>query len=464
MVARAEAIWRLEYAENLLFAIAMCDRIAQGGTSDNEHFHAISIHLWLILAETEKQIRHLKRRNKKRSRRWRRSAVARRASAHVRKAHLNAWAKRGELMEERKEIIKQCGDALAWSLGLGDPRFMIPLYKPATHQLPDDHSVDGVLRMLEAGAGSSEYLVVPTDLTRCCGIGDFLIRGAHWPCPSAFEAKVKRQADGTLLSMLHGWNAAFQVYPEELERFKAAFGLTMPKAVSFDERGERQKKEVNRSTRDETQAFVDLAQHADPSIKRNWRNLEGVLERAVMGQIACDIAEPGLAYAAAPLKALNANGNVWEPIIKSFSRIGVDVLDGDWGFTNSLAFITDPELSPLVLPIPLWKISSRLKAVLMAQQVVLVTASRNGIWEAAFRNARVEMVEQEEGTWRMSAAGRDQMFDQFDVWRLKFGLWYAGVSPQHTAAIAAAQLYMPGFVQVDRYGRPDDEPRAEHTN
>jgi hypothetical protein len=454
MAARAEASWMVEYAENLLLGVALCDRLAQPNGMSSEQFHAMSVDLWLILTETEKRILQLRQRNKRRNRKWRRSAIARAASAELRQSHKTAWVKRAELLEERKGLIKQVGDALAWTLALGDPRFIIPLYKPSTHNLPVDHSVDGILRMLEAGAGTSDYLVVPTDLTRCCGIGDFLIRGSRWPCPTPFEAKVKRQSDGTLLSMLHGWNPAFQVDPDEMERFKASFGLTTPERVSFDERGERQKMEVNHSTRDATQSFVDLAKHADPSIKRNWSNLEGVLERAAKGQIACDLVEPGVAYAAAPLRALNPNGNVWDPVIAAFSRIGVDVSGGEWETANSVRFMTDPELSPLVLPIALWKIPSRLKAILMTQQVVLVTATRKGIWQAAFRAVRVGLEEQEDGAWKMSAGGRDQLFDCLDVRRLKHGLWYAGVSPRHTATVVSTQLYMPGVVYVDRYGRP----------
>jgi hypothetical protein len=459
MAKRTEELWR-EYAENLLLGIALCDRLNGLGSTSSEQFHALSVHLWLILAETEQRIVHLRQRHKRRKRKWRQSSAARRASAEVRQAHLNAWVRRVVVLEERQGIVKQVGDAFAWTLALGDPRFTIPLYKPATHHLPKDHSVDGVLRMLEAGAGTADYLMVPTDLTRCCGIGDFLIRGSNWPYASPFEAKVKREPDGMLLCMLHGWNPVFQLRPEELERFQAAFGFTMPAdRVSFDERGERQKVEVNRSTSEAKDSLVSLSNHADPSLKRNWKNLEGVLERAVQGHVACDLVEPGLIYAAAPIRALSNPDNVWEPILKAFKKLGVNVLDGDWDLTNSFAFISDEELSPLVSPIPIWKISSRLKSVLMAGHVVLVIASRKNLWEAAFRAVQVEMVEEDSGVWKMSAAGRDQIFDHYDVIRLKFGLWYAGVSPQHTARIVAMQLYRPGSVHVDRYGTPDSPPK-----
>ena len=453
MTARAKELRIVEYAENLLLGFSFCERLSRRDLMDSQEFHSISVELWLALADTEKRMAHLRKRSKRRKRRWRQSSAVRRASSELRQAHLNEWGLRGLVLEERHAIIKQIGDALAWSLALGDPRFTIPLYKPATHQLPKDHSVDGVFRVLETAAGTSDYLVVPTDITRCCGTGDFLIRGARWPYPSPFEAKVKRQPDGTLLCMLHGWNPVFQVRPEELERFKEAFGLTMPEErVSFDERGERQKVEVHRSTSDAKDSLVSLTQHADPSLKRNWSNLEAVIERAVGGKVACDLAEPGLAYAAAPIRALGDLDNVWAPIIAAFRRIGVDALEGDWKFTKSLEAVLDEELSPVVLPIPLWKISSRLKSVLMAGQVILVTASRTNLWTSAFRAERVELTEEEDGTWRLSAAGRSQVFDAYDVIRLKYALWYAGVSPRHTARTVSAQLYMPGFVYVDRYG------------
>lgn len=455
MAARTKALWTVEWAENVLFGIDLCDILSKPDSMDQQRFHAISVQLWLALADTARRKRLLRERSKRRKRRWRQSPIARRASAVLRKQHLTLWANRAELLEERAGIIKQVGDALVWSLAWGDPRFVMPLYKRVTHELPTDHSVDGVLRMLETAAGTSEYAVVPTDLTRCCGTGDFLIRGATWPYPSPFEAKIKRQPDGTLLCMLHGWHPIFQVRPEELEKFKAAFGLTVPtERVAFDERGERQKVEVRQSTSDAKDSLVSLGTHADPSVARNWGSLEGVIERAAKGQTACDVVEPGLAYAAAPIRALGNPEDIWAPIVTAFKQVGIDVLDGDWDLANSLQFIMDGELSPVVTPIPMWKIPPRLKSVLMAGQVVLVTASRKGLWKAAFRAQGVELGE-EGGIWKMSAADREQIFDEPDVIRLKFGLRYAGISPRHTAKIVAAQLQMPGLVHVDRYGTPD---------
>jgi len=431
-------------------------RVAQSWGNDIFDLHGTQVLLWLDLADCETRLRRLKHRRKRRNRLWK--TIRRAVPGETRKAHLDALQWQQEVLQDRISIIKQIGDAFVWNLAIGDPRFVQSLFRKSTHQLPSYPAIDAYFRILEAAEQSSRYQAVLTDLTRCCGVGDVLIRGATWPHPTPFEVKVRTQPDGSLLTALYGNSITFQLDPEDFKHFTEAFGMRAPEPVSFDDRGERQKGEVDAETSRTFKQFRSAVRHAAPVVRRNWRSLEGVIERAAAGICSCDLAETGLAYVTVPFRRIDP-ARIREMIWEVLRHADVDAGEEDWDLWSSYELLYEEALSAKALPYLLWRVNARCRALLMTGDVLLVSVARKRIWREAFQRAGIGW-EEVDDIWRLTGFGNELTFDAADVERLRTGLAYSGISPKAVAEHAAMNLRNPDGFTVQRYRRSADEPMA----
>ncbi|HEX6751487.1 MAG TPA: hypothetical protein VF092_29615 [Longimicrobium sp.] len=448
MAAGISRVNGLMRAENMLLAA----QVAHLFGTQELRFGALQMDLWHAVSFAEHRLSTLRRRRTPRNRTWKR----RRCGRELRPAHLRALEYQERLLKERISIAKQIGDALAWSLARNDPRYIKLHHRRRSHTLPSGSAVDSYFHILEAAEKSSEYAAVLTDLTRCWGVGDVLILGSRWPVPSSFEAKARRESNGSLSVFLHGHSAAFQVYPDEMERFARVFGAKVPSAT-FDDRGTRQTKEVDAETKRSFDALTSTFRYATPVLRGNWRSVQGVLSRALSGQKACDLAEPGVAYVAAPLISLDPSTpreSIWELV----RRAEIDANPNEWGMWSSVELAYRDELSAVVTPVLAWNLPAAHRAALLFGDIVFVTVARLTVWREAFRRAGVTVDRTEEDGWMLTGFGQEMVFDAFDVERLVAGMMYSATSPQRAAEFVAIQLRHPDQIVVQRYRRSADEP------
>lgn len=193
-----------------------------------------------------------------------------------------------------------------------------------------------------------------------------------------------------------------------------------------------------------------------PVLRRNWRSIEGIIERALAGTFGYDQPEPGIAYLAFRSDVIQPD-QFYDSIWSALERQEIVHDRNDWlmGWSNEM--LMDAELSSLSLPYLLWKVPPLHRAALMNGDVHLVTAFRRDVWGAAFRREGI-VWEAVDGAWKLAAHGHELAFDPLDVQRLVIGVAFGGVSPREAAEHAALKLRDPNRVNVQRYRQSNDEP------
>jgi len=405
--------------------------------------------LWYQLAETEHHIRALKRREKRRKRRWNRFPKPDREAAEARDQHLQYMEKRRLVLEERRRILRELGDACAWTVLRADSRNIRPLYSGSrTHQTPDGIGAIGPLSVMREANASGKFLALNADLTRYLGIGDLVIVPAEilWVRPMVFEVKTRREGDDVAIWLI-GFRPALPTEEEILAEFSRTTGFEVYPPFPLREREARQAQEIQDGSAHALDLWHRIASVLPTSGEIHWRVMEQVLTRARQDGFAFDAIEEGIFYAA----VRNAPGDDSEWLTsKCLRRItGAGIALTNFHMFSSLELHFSGELSSVVLPIPLWNLPRELRVSLLNEEIYLHSIIHRSVWQRAFQQHRIGWLE-EKGWWRLSRGKRHMALDPMETVKLRINVAFSALSPGVIAQNIAQALNKPEAADESR--------------
>ena len=115
----------------------------------------------------EDRLALLKKRRGTRSRRQKRRFGSRAEVMKLRAGHDESLRDIDQILQRRREILLDLGDAAAWIVLGGQPRRIYSFYQSAkSYGLPREEGLAGPVVIAERAHGTGEFLVIENDLTR----------------------------------------------------------------------------------------------------------------------------------------------------------------------------------------------------------------------------------------------------------------------------------------------------------
>lgn len=397
--------------------------------------------LWAYVADTERELQKLGRRDKRRREWWARTPRLGREAAERRRLHLEQMGRRRAVLEERRQILRCIGDACAWIVLRADPSTIHPLYaRDRTHFLAvDDLGVIGPRSVMQQAHASGDFLVLNTDLTRCLGVGDLVVVPADggWLRPLVFEVKTRMEGEDHFATWLIGARPVLPQEVETLARFSGATGFEVHDPFSLRDREKRQTDEIQEGTRRILRHWMRIENVLDTSCEDHWAKVESVLSGARRAGAACEIAEDGVAYAA----IRNAPGDdaaaLMDRMLREVRNAGVRI--PDYHTFTSVQLRSEDALSAMVLPFLLWKLPPEHRAALLNSELEFFSFVSKDVWRKSFERHGLEWLK-EHDWWRLSRAGRHMTFDPIRVARIRSDAAAAAFSPDAFARAIARAL------------------------
>jgi hypothetical protein len=396
--------------------------------------------LWRDIAETESELRKLRNREKRRKARWAQMAKPGQQGAELRRHHLEQLERRRVILEERRRILRNIGDACAWIVLRADASSIHALHaRGRTHFLADGLGMLGPLSVMRQAHSSGKFLVVNTDLTRCLGVGDLVAvptEGA-WLRPLVFEVKTRLEGEHDFAIWLIGARPMFPDESEVLARFSQATGFGIHDPRPLNEREARQTDEIREGAARILERWLPVTSVLNASCKEHWPVVESVLTRAQQSGTAYETAEDGIVYAA----IRNAPGDIDAVLMNRMRRdvATAGVRPPDYEAFSSLEVRYEDSLSSMVLPFLLWKLPRTHRVALLNSELEFFCFVRTSVWQEAFKRHELEWL-QEHGWWRLSKAGRHMAFDRIRVTKFMFDVAFSAFSPDALARAIAHAL------------------------
>lgn len=395
------------------------------------------------LLEVEARMRVLKARRKRRQEFFDRR-FAQTDSLRRKRGAYNALSRaRDELLNRRRNLLRQLGDAGAWLALRSDPRVILPLHSTIrTHGLSSGIGLLGPVQIALSAHDSERFLVVENDLTRCLGIGDLTVVHAHgrWLRPLSIEVKTKgelqegAEAEINLITSVSNHPADAGLFQEFVE----VLGLEERADAQASKAGERQGQEIL----DRTDILVRVTrriQDVMPVPKATlWPAMNNVLAKAQQQGFSFDIVENGVAYIGVRTRQGDDVEQAMHRIIRRLRDFGFGV-DQQFAVTTSEDLRTYSFLSAVVPPIAVWPISKPTRVDLLTGAIFFGCIYNPAVWENAFRQHDIAWREDDHG-WTLSAGGDRVHLDMIEVRKLTAGVALSGFSPREIAAVVAKML------------------------
>lgn len=398
--------------------------------------------LYRIIADTEEQIRGLMRRERRRRKRWARLPKPDRDSAACRDSHLEQLERRRDVLDERRRLLRQIGDACAWIVLGGEPREIRPLYSASRSQhLPGDEGALGPLSVMQLAHGSGKFRVILADLTRCVGVGDLVAVSteAPAPCPLVFEVKTRKHDSSSVAIWLMGRAPKSESERAQLREFARVTGCSFESPPHLRDRERRQVAEIHASGALAAQLWGHVGNLIPESGEVNWSRTEDLLNRAWDDGFAFDFVEDGLIHAGVRNAPGDDYGELLARLFATMHRSGAVRSPGDWSIMPTAELIANDAFSTVVLPIALWQLPRVQRTALLNSELDLISLQHREVWANAFRAEGLDWVE-EVGWWKLEFRGKRVIFDALEVTRLKAGAAFSSINPRTLARIAAAQM------------------------
>lgn len=428
--------------ENQKIALAGCHLLAD--IRHSTAFHEITEledFLRFGLLDTESCLGTLRKRVHSRSRHVKRRVGRRPELGKMVQKHAAFLRRRLEILSDRREILLQLGDGLAWQVLHRDIRRILPLYVRRTHELPATIGLLGPLQLKRELQKTGHLLALENDLTRCCGQGDLTVVRLDRPDATPLLIEVKTHAgeglkEGASLELLV--ITAHTNLPVDQETYQivadAIGGVPNIDQMKTSPRTERQAEEILASTEVLARVTRTGAHRLNRRAKHHWRTMTEVLRKADAFGSAYDVPEAGLAYFAVSLRGIQQN---LEGIRSSRNRFMESL--GDWGSLRGASTVdikSLPQLSARVLPIALWEIPLELRAKLLTGELGFNTFMAEHVLMEEFTARGIGFVEKD-GAWELHIEEDVYHLDEIEVCAAEISMAMTGLSPSSLVATIA---------------------------
>ncbi|MBI4540308.1 MAG: hypothetical protein HY704_12465 [Gemmatimonadetes bacterium] len=282
---------------------------------------------------------------------------------------------RVRLVELRRSILRQLGDAVAWFLLGNNPRLIASLYAPRTRAIPRGAALAGLLRVEHALHGSGRYFVLENDLVRCGGIGDLLVTqvGRIGSEPLALELNPSGEVRlGPELGV--GILPARSSVPEHRKTFEdvaAILRASESRSGGDSPRTARRAREllesVSRVFRINRSGMQTLRRPASP----HWQTLQNVIDRALTSGLSFDQEQADLYRWAVRNHRGDDARRAMLDVHKRIQSIAAISAANPYATSSSLDLAANDQLSAIGLPVALWELPAYQRAAVLAQEVIV---------------------------------------------------------------------------------------------
>ena len=350
---------------------------------------------------------------------------------------------REAVLINRRDLLKQCGDACAWLVLGGDPRLILPLFSASrTHNQSAGIGLAGPIQLMHQAHASGKFLVVDNDLTRCLGIGDLTVVRANgrWIRPLAVEVKTKgRLEKGAMVELdmitSHSDHPLDQSLFDDFSRWVQAKERVQPRITR---RVERQSKEIQERA-DLLVRVTEGPKSVMPLAERSlWKAMENLLAKAQHVGRACDRVEEGVAFIAVRNRENDAAEAAMMHTLELLREIGLGPDQGCQPVSTE-DLRTNDCLAPIAPPIPLWPIHRTIREQLLTGELFFACIIAPDVWKNAFERHGIRWRE-ERGHWILERNGERGILDPIEVQKLTVGVALAGFSPEEVAVVVGQNL------------------------
>lgn len=350
---------------------------------------------------------------------------------------------RRRALRQRRRILRQVGDALAWIICGMEPQIIAPYSAPGRRQhIPDGIGGFGPMYIRTQAHETGEYYVVENDLTRCLGVGDLTVVpvdaiGSHRIYP--MEVKTHGELEeGTQAEIEAGIpTTEDDEYDREfLEVFSERIGLFDAAEPEGEYRGRerRQMDEIVAQTETLRENLGSITFRIPNPRPIHIDSIKEVIRRAEINGVGWDFPERGLAFAAVRL------GEGYDPIeslsraVESLKRAGLgDDPSAKQFAASSFELHRFDRASAYIRPIALWPLSLRQRTMLLSEQIIFIAWHEAERIEAAFSDRGLDL-RWEEGGWVIEKnACEPIVFNRIEVGKAIVSVLFSGASPAELA-------------------------------
>jgi hypothetical protein len=389
------------------------------------------------LLEVEDHLRSWQRRAKLRSKRIK--ALRKRAgggSALIQE-HLKLGITCESFLQEYRGMLRQFGDALAWTALRHDSRVIFPLFGTRTHHLNPGVGIAAVTHVIIEAHKTGDFLVLDNDLTRCIGVGDITVLRAdprRVTLPLSLELKSRLHGvaltEGAEVSVnfagtLFNDSSQAELYSD----FVAALGLNS--GISSDAPVTPSPQITELTTR--AKLLVQMVSESRARLnarQEHWQSLRNVLDRALLTGGAYDSPEKGVAYMAVRIREGDNSEGTMTALLGRMQGEGFP--QGQPSLTIG-DFIKDDRLSTVAPPIAVWPIPLEQRAALLSGRIFLGCVFSSTLWDDVFKGEGL-VIQRRRDEWIVRGGQQDMLLDNLEVLKLRAGVAFGGISPRHVAA------------------------------
>jgi len=355
----------------------------------------------------------------------------------ARAAHLLAIEVRDEELRWQRQLLRQVGDAVAWSVLKMEHDLVAPLWAENKSFLPEGIGLGGQVVISQELLRTGRFLSLEADLTRCIGVCDLVVVpfGADWRMPSLMELKSRgRFAIGESVGLEIHTAAADDAQSEMIqvalqEVFASEIEPSIRQQRNQDPRLAKQQEQMMASAEllDNLTSTMIVGAGAPPT--GLMKVLANVLGRGEREGKCWDSAESGIAYAAVRVSSADPKGHVE----KMRAQLWDAGFDDKYQLITVDDFFDKDEWAAVIPPIPHWKLPRHIRISLLSRDLFFACLVHKDLWKRALGASGLELVSSSSG-WEIRLEGRSIQFDWLSVRRLELGVAFAGISPRQASS------------------------------
>lgn len=335
-------------------------------------------------------------------------------------------------LTEYRQMIRQLGDGIAWTLLRYDPRIIYPLFAERTHHITAGPGLVGPTQVIIDAHKSRELLVIDNDLTRCLGSGDLTVVSSdgRWSMPLSIECKTMAPAGelkvGSEITVsMTTPTSTDPLHTELQDKFCRVVGAAIgtggrrPRPSDAAQEAEMLERAEN------VLASVVRRPEVLASSSPHWKSLRNTLSRAVQTGGSYDMPEAGIAYVSVRNLPGDDSKGRSQQLLKRLQSDGFP--RGEKVLTVG-DFASSDRMAAIIPPISVWPLPLDQRVGLLCGDLFLACVFKGNLWANAFSSVGLQLTEKD-GAWIIAGNGQDALFDPLEKLKLLLGIAFSGISP-----------------------------------